>query len=106
MWSTGVFKSTDGGGSWRPASTGLPDVSTIQTLVIDPSTPSTIYAGEVPFNGTGGAGVFKSTDAGNTWSSASTGLPNDIGVQTLAIDPSTPGTLYAGTVGAGVFKST
>ena len=44
-----------------------------------------------------GDGVFKSTDAGATWSAANAGLPNT-SVDALAIDPITPQTLYAGTV--------
>ena len=58
--------------------------------------PSTLYAG------TAGGGVFKSTDAGGTWSALNTGL-TDLAVNALAIDPLTPTTLYAGT-GTGVFS--
>ena len=70
----------------------------VRALAIDPITPRTLYAG------TYGGGVFKSTDAGATWSAANTGL-DSTGVTALAIDPNTPSTLYAGT-GGGVFKST
>jgi hypothetical protein len=80
-----------------------PDGGPVLALAIDPRTPSTLDAG------TQGAGVFKSTDGGVTWSAANSGLPANAIVQALAIDPSTPTTLYAGTgwndVG-GVFKST
>jgi hypothetical protein len=48
------------------------------------------------------AGVFKSTDGGSTWSEMNTGLTSQA-VYTLAIDPTTPTTLYAGTFW-GVFK--
>ena len=50
------------------------------------------------------AGVFKSTDAGATWTAANAGLTN-LGINALAVNPATPTTLYAGT-GDGVFKST
>jgi photosystem II stability/assembly factor-like uncharacterized protein len=50
-------------------------------------------------------GVFKSTDGGTNWSAANTGLTNKR-VRALAIDPTAPNTLYAGTYGGGVFKST
>jgi len=93
----GVFKSTDGGGTWRPASSGLHEVLALQGLAIDSGTPRTLYAG------TEDGGVFKSTDAASTWSPASTGLPDFVGVRALAIDPLTPGALYAGTFGGGVF---
>jgi photosystem II stability/assembly factor-like uncharacterized protein len=98
-----VFKSTDGGASWS----GVPVSYTPSSFAIDPSTPTTIYAG------TYGGGVFKSTDGGDTWTAANTGLTNpgapcctaSSEVIALAIDPQTPATLYAGTRG-GVFKST
>ena len=63
-----VFKSTDGGGIWAPANTGLPSVF-VQSLVIDPSTPSTIYAGHQRLSR-----VFKSTDGGGNWAPATHGL--------------------------------
>src|SRR5262245_3670787 len=54
-----VFKSTDGGASWVPANSGLPD-HFIRALAIDPRTPSTIYAGT-------SGGVFKSVNGGGNW---------------------------------------
>ena len=42
--------------------------------------------------------MFKSTDGGDTWNVANTGLPDNAFVTALAIDPTTPGTLYAGTL--------
>lgn len=99
-----VYKSTDGGGSWSPANMRLRNPVT--ALAIDPTTPSTLYAGTYVSTGSPG-GVFKSTNAGNTWEAVDTGLPTaDISVVALAIDPTTPTTLYAGTYSYGVFKST
>src|SRR5262245_840364 len=95
----GVFKSTDGGGRWTAANTGL-TVTSVRTFAIDPTTPSILYAG------TAGDGVFKSTDAGNSWSAANAGL-EFTDVFGLAIDPTTtPTTLYVGTSSGFVFKST
>jgi uncharacterized repeat protein (TIGR01451 family) len=88
--SSGVFKSTDGGGTWTR--TGLRE--DVGALAIDPTNPATLYAG--------GVAVFKTTDAGATW--VATGGP--WWVSALAIDPATPTTLYAATWGGGVFKST
>ena len=53
----------------------------------------------------GGAGIFKSTNFGGSWTAVNTGL-TDLLVGPLAVDPSAPNTLYAGTYYAGVFKST
>src|SRR5215813_6410766 len=49
-------------------------------------------------------GIFKSTDGGTSWASANTGL-SGINAFSLAIDPSNPATLYAGTLGNRVYKS-
>ena len=65
---------------------------TVFALAIDPTTPSTLYAG------TRGGGVFQSTNSGGSWSAVNTGLSN-LSVSALAIDPSAPSRLYAGTWG-------
>ena len=49
----GVFKSTDGGGSWGAANTGLTDTDVV-ALAVDPATPGTLYVG------TRESGAFKS----------------------------------------------
>ena len=106
--NAGVFKSTDAGATWAAANTGLGNAP-IVALAVDPATPSTIYAGTGIDNcdfGCSGGGVVKTTDGGNTWNAASTGLPDGAIVNALAIDPSTPRTVYAGTYLTGVFKTT
>jgi photosystem II stability/assembly factor-like uncharacterized protein len=102
--------------SARPARAGINvwtshglAVGDIRVLAVDPATPTTLYGGTGDCGGFGCYGiVFKSTDAGNTWSRSE--LP---AVFALAIDPGTSTTLYAGTVGCGgrgcygiVYKST
>jgi hypothetical protein len=47
-------------------------------------------------------GVFRSTDRAASWTALNDGLTN-LFVQTLAIDPRQPSTLYAGTYGGSVF---
>jgi hypothetical protein len=49
--SRGVFKSTNGGGNWSEANSGLTNTG-VRALAIDPATPTTLYAG------TWGGGVF------------------------------------------------
>jgi len=92
-------RSTDGGTSWTALNIGLPCTSAacpyVSALAIDPTTPSTLYAG------TNGGGVFRSTDSGANWNTVNNGL-TDLNVHALAIDPQTPSRLYAGTDG-GVF---
>jgi len=65
-----VFKSTNGGGSWKPGRHG-PDRSDVLSLAIDPAAPQTVYAG------TAEGGVFKSTDGGGSWSPANSGLSGE-----------------------------
>ncbi|MGH7265664.1 MAG: WD40/YVTN/BNR-like repeat-containing protein, partial [Candidatus Rokuibacteriota bacterium] len=71
--------------------------TTVRALAIDPATPATLYAG------TPGGGVFKSLDAGATWSPFNPGL-FVLFIQALAIDPVTPTTVYAGTLGGGAVQ--
>jgi len=88
----GVFKSTDGGDTWDAA--GKTPIG--YALAIDPTDADTLYVGTVN-------GVFKTVDGGGTWNSS--GLA-DVNVSLVVIDPTVPGTLYAGTVFDGVFRST
>jgi len=101
LYSGGVFKSTDAGGTWAAANTGLTNLI-VYALAINPATPGTLYVG------TDSDGIFKSTDSGGTWVPASTGLPDEE-VYALAIDPANPSTLYAGIgaapMGYGLYKS-
>ena len=69
----------------------------VTAIALDPQRPSTIYAG------TFDRGLFKSTDAGATWSA--TALTNSP-VEALAVDPLAPATVYAAAADGGVFKST
>ena len=105
----GMFRSTNGGSSWSAINMGLHDNSgnafTVSALVIDPTMPSTLYAG------TDGGGMFRTTDSGGNWHPINTGLPAGYPINALAIDPITPSTLYAGTErgsdgSGGVFRST
>ena len=96
-WGDGVFKSTDGGASWFAVSYGLTDL-TVKALAISPQIgDNTIFAGT-------NAGVFKSTTYGLYWVSTPLTYP----IHALAISPGYAGdqTVFAGTWGYGVFKST
>jgi photosystem II stability/assembly factor-like uncharacterized protein len=101
---SGVWQSPDGK-NWARTGRGLFFLTAfpvsppagVRAFALDASSPSTMYAG------TSGGGVYKSINAGGTWSPANTGLTNSV-VQVLAAVPGSPGTLYAGTLGA-VFKT-
>src|SRR5438477_1246775 len=102
----GVFKSTNGGSSWSPANTGLPQPHPIGSLAVDPVNPAILYAG---WNYIYSGNVFKTRDGGGNWSAA-TGINGNGNVRTVVINPQTPATVYAGTTGeptrSTVLKST
>ena len=100
-----------------PAASGDVDVwssigptgGNVFALAIDPHAPATIYAGTgggtQKFSSSGGGSVFKTTNGGASWAGAGRGLTADV-VLSLAIDPVTTSTVYAGTRNHGVRKST
>lgn len=100
--SGGIFKSTDGGGSWNPIFDDQPSLS-IGDLAIAPSNPDILYAGTGEANAGGGSltydgmGVFKSTDGGNQWTHV--GLDSTRNTGRIAIHPFNPDIAYAATMG-------
>ncbi|MCC7370395.1 MAG: hypothetical protein IT306_18360 [Chloroflexi bacterium] len=97
---SGVFKSTDGGRTWRGGQgTTLAWVFTVE---IDPNNSSILYAG------TANDGIFKSTDGGATWHASNTGLiaPD---IYAITVAPSNSNVVYAGINSSGnpgLYKST
>jgi photosystem II stability/assembly factor-like uncharacterized protein len=92
---TGIYKSTDGGGTWAQTTQSN---RRVLSITVDPTSSQIVYAGMQ------NNGVFKSTDAGATWNAATTGLGQS-SVTEIQVDPTTPMTVYAAT-GAGVYKTT
>ncbi len=93
-WSlSGLYRSGDNGEHFDRLSS-MP----VRCLAIDPSAPSTLYAGSgytwdatTAFAG----GVHKSTDGGASWTALNTTSLAD-GIAALVLDPRRPGTVYAG----------
>jgi photosystem II stability/assembly factor-like uncharacterized protein len=75
----------------------LPD-QYISSVLIDPTAPQVLYVG-------GRAGIQKSTDAGQTWRAMNEGLET-LNIRTIVMSPRDPQTLYAGTNGSGLYRST
>lgn len=110
----GVWKSIDGGRVWRPVFDDQP-VASIGALAVAPSRPDTIYVGSGEStlrDSTGfGNGVYKSVDAGVTWTHL--GLAETHHIGRIAIDPRNPdvvfvaaiGKLYAANEERGLFRS-
>ena len=118
----GIFKSTDGGTTWKQLTTGLPAGVIEANLGVSMSSPSTIYAmvagtsgSATPARGgtTGTIGFYKSTDAGEHWTLAARDANNPgaspnavldprplvrIGggdLPTIAVDPKNPNVVYS-----------
>ncbi|HEV3341035.1 MAG TPA: hypothetical protein VG125_11785, partial [Pirellulales bacterium] len=68
--NTGVWKTTNYGVTWvnETAKNGFSTTDEWSDVVIDPHTPSTLYAADGTFFGTSGNGVYESTNSGVTWS--------------------------------------
>lgn len=122
LWSAGgdrgVFKTTDGGATWKRVlfishDTGANEVH------LDPRDPNTLYATAYQrrrhvwtlVDGGPESAIYKSTDGGETWRKINKGLPDvDLGRIGLAISPAKPDFVYAIVEAAedksGVFRST
>ncbi|HKB71093.1 MAG TPA: hypothetical protein VKH46_09635 [Thermoanaerobaculia bacterium] len=90
----GVFRSSNGGDSWRAAMPACgqygPPECEVHALAIDPSRPETVYAGTA-------SGLYRTDDGAETWSSVSlAGFTNDY-VTRIVFDPSDADTIFVGT---------
>jgi photosystem II stability/assembly factor-like uncharacterized protein len=93
-WGDGVYKSTDGGKSWK--NVGLAKSEHIARIVVDPRDSNVVYvAAQGPlWKGGGERGLYKTTDGGKTWKAILT-ISENTGVTDVVLDPSSPDTLYA-----------
>ncbi len=104
-WGQGIYKSTNGGASWKAMNSGLPSKAYVRSIAINHKAPSTLYASTGdPYSNIRGA-LYMSTDGGAHWNAVNSGLPLPVYVSSIAIDPVTPSIIYSGT-GRGVYKST
>ncbi len=96
MAGTGVYKSTDGGGTFKHM--GLTETHHISRIVIHPKNKDVIYvaASGHEYTSNQERGVYKSSDGGKTWRQVFY-QDEKTAVIDLAIDPKHPDTLYCGT---------
>ena len=98
----GVWKTTNAGHSWENISDGQIPVGTIGAIGVAPSDTNVIYigTGEAPIRGvttSQGEGLWKSTDAGETF--AFMGLPKAGQIAKIQVHPSDPDTAYVAAQG-------
>lgn len=115
----GVYRSTDGGSTWRHC--GLDESHHIGKIIVHPKDPNTVYVAAMGhlFGPNQERGVFKTTDAGLTWSKVLY-INENVGIVDMAIQPDNPNILYAaayekyryawtfeaGGPGSGIYKTT
>src|SRR4029077_12737885 len=112
--SGGVWKSTNGGTTYKPVFDKQP-VQSIGAITVDPTNPKVVWVG------TGeswtrnsvsiGDGVYKSVDGGDTWTNM--GLPESERIVKILVDPArantvyvcVPGKLWSNSADRGVYKT-
>ncbi len=111
----GVWKTTDAGTVWKPVFDHEP-VASIGAIEVAPSNPKVIYVGtgeaDIRSDLASGDGVYKSTNAGKTWTHI--GLAKSRHISRIVVDPRNANIVYVGVLGdsygpnaeRGVYKST
>ena len=112
----GLWKTTDGGAKWAPITDGQLTSSSVGAVAVSESNPDVVFIGmgEACIRGNimGGDGVYKSTDAGKTWTNV--GFHDSDAISKIRIHPTNPDIVFVADFGRygkdsderGVFKST
>jgi photosystem II stability/assembly factor-like uncharacterized protein len=112
----GIWKTTDGGGTWLPVSDGQLKTSSVGAIAVADSDPNVVYAGMgescVRGNASNGDGVYKSVDGGKTWRNV--GLEDSQTIGAVRVHPKNPDIVYVAALGhlwgpndmRGVYRST
>ena len=111
----GLWKTTDGGTTWKPVTDGQLMSSSVGAVAVSESNPDVVYIGmgetELRGNIMQGDGVYKSVDAGKTWTHI--GLADSQAISRIRIHPTNPDIVYVSALGhpygpnaeRGVFRS-
>jgi len=98
----GVYKSTDGGVTWKKT-LFVNEFTGASELSMDVNNPQVLYAAmwhhqRTPWkiiSGGEGSGLYKSTDAGETWEHLENGIPKELGKMAIAVSRSNSDKVYA-----------
>jgi photosystem II stability/assembly factor-like uncharacterized protein len=112
----GLWRTTDGGASWRNVSDGFFGTGSVGGIGVSASNPDVLYVGmgetEIRGDISHGDGVYKSTDGGDTWTHA--GLRDTRFIARVRVHPTNPDVVWLAALGhvygpspeRGVFKTT
>jgi photosystem II stability/assembly factor-like uncharacterized protein len=97
----GVWKTTNAGMTWDNITDGKTDISSVGAITVAPSDPNVIYVGtgesQLREDLTYGTGVYRSTDAGQTWSHL--GLADAQQITAIRVHPTNPDIAYLAAIG-------
>ena len=111
----GLWKTTDGGTTWRPVTDGQLNTSSVGAIGIAASNPDIVYIGmgesDIRGNIAQGDGVYKTTDGAKTWKHI--GLADTMTISKIRVHPKNPDLVYVAALGhpagpneeRGVFRS-
>jgi len=104
----GVWKTTDGGTSWKNVSDGASKIASVGAIAVAPSDPNVVYVGsgeaDLREDWTYGDGMYRSTDAGETWSYL--GLTDARHIARIVVDPRNPDRVFVASMGHASGKNT
>jgi photosystem II stability/assembly factor-like uncharacterized protein len=104
----GVWKTTNGGTSWRNISDGVSKIASVGAITVAPSDPNVVYVGggeaDMREDWTYGDGMYRSTDGGETWSHL--GLDDARHIARIVVDPRNPDRVLVAALGHGSGKNT
>jgi photosystem II stability/assembly factor-like uncharacterized protein len=109
QYGLGILKTTDGGKTWvsKGWESNVKNTFTNSRfcqITVNPNNSRHIFAATRAGNNP--AGIYSSTDAGESWSMLTNGLPPDsVAATDIVLDPSNPDTAYAAFYGNGIYKT-